>query len=126
MTDNTTLAALDADTPWRDAVTDACVVVHIGWDEANPRKTLDNLIAWHNAIALDPRVSVDAQKLLKPYLGAIHKALLLGMGADTVERREDLVLAHIVATRNVNDDLVALTLQDNEHRIIATLWERED
>jgi hypothetical protein len=48
---------------WKDTVIDACVVNHISWDEDDPVKTLTSLVLWEQQIALDPKVSIDAQQL---------------------------------------------------------------
>jgi len=37
----------------------------IGWDENNPEKSLSDLVGWECTIALDPRVSEAAAKLLE-------------------------------------------------------------
>lgn len=50
---------------WKEAVIDACVIAHIGWDENDPRKSLHDLISWHVAVSLDPQVSSDAQALIE-------------------------------------------------------------
>ena len=49
---------------WKEAVIEACVVACIGWDENDPRKSLKNLLDWEVSIALDPRVSAQAQALI--------------------------------------------------------------
>ena len=49
---------------WRNAVTEACVVACIGWDESDPRTSLANLLAWEVQVALDPLVSGAARKLV--------------------------------------------------------------
>ena len=49
---------------WKEVVIDACVVNCIGWDENDPRKTLSDLIGWEVQIALDPKVSKEAQELV--------------------------------------------------------------
>lgn len=46
---------------WRAAVTDACTIACIGWQEDDPRKSVNDLIDWHVAVALDPAVSEAAQ-----------------------------------------------------------------
>lgn len=50
---------------WREAVLDACVVSWVDWDENDPRKTINSLLAWHQMVALDPAVSVEAAKLIE-------------------------------------------------------------
>ena len=52
---------------WKEAVIDACVVNCIGWHENDPRKTIQDLISWEVAIALDPQVSEEARKLRDTY-----------------------------------------------------------
>ena len=56
-------ARTSGNNPWKVALTDACVVNHLGWDENDPKKTLANLVAWEIEIALDPAVSSRAQAL---------------------------------------------------------------
>ncbi len=51
--------------PWYDAVTDACCICFIDWDETDARKSLSKLIQWHVETALDPRVSSEAMALIK-------------------------------------------------------------
>lgn len=55
---------------------------------------------------------------------AIKRGVRVGMAADTVEKREDLVLSHVTITRSDSGRVAAITLQDDEHRILETLWER--
>jgi hypothetical protein len=50
--------------PWKEAVIDACIVRHLSWDDKNPRKTLSHLLAYEVQLALDPRVSQEAQNLI--------------------------------------------------------------
>jgi hypothetical protein len=49
---------------WRAAVTNACVINHIDWDEENPQKSLEALIACEIEMALDPAISSRAQSLI--------------------------------------------------------------
>lgn len=49
--------------PWFEAVLDACMVAHLCVDEKNPRATIEALIDWHVAVALDPAVSAPMAKL---------------------------------------------------------------
>lgn len=51
--------------PWKDAVTDACTINCIGWDDNDPRKTLVKLLAWVEDVALDPTVSLRAAQLME-------------------------------------------------------------
>jgi hypothetical protein len=50
--------------PWYDAITNEGVLTHIGWDENNAEKSLQKIISWHCQVALDPKVSSDAQALV--------------------------------------------------------------
>lgn len=50
--------------PWKDAVTEACVVSCIGFSD-DPKSTLVNLIQWEIQTALDPAVSSDADALIQ-------------------------------------------------------------
>lgn len=54
----------EAKNDWMEAVIDACVCAHIGWNVNNPRETLNKLIDWETSVALDPRVSSAAQELI--------------------------------------------------------------
>jgi hypothetical protein len=49
---------------WKEAVLDACVLAHIPFYENDPMLTLDMLIQWQIDVALDPSVSLAAQKLI--------------------------------------------------------------
>lgn len=49
---------------WKEVIIEACIVDCISWDENDPRKTLSNLISWENTVALDPRVSKEANDLI--------------------------------------------------------------
>lgn len=53
--------------PWKDAVIDQLVVAHIlGADhESDPRKAVADLLDYHSEIAIDPRVSEAAAKLVE-------------------------------------------------------------
>lgn len=61
-------SARDAETlnEWREAVIDALVVGHIYQEKHkdNPKQAIADLIEWENTIALDPRVSKEAQTLV--------------------------------------------------------------
>lgn len=57
---------------WREAVIDACVIDCINWYEDDPRKTIHQLCAYEQDIALDPLVSRDAQNLID---GGIEKCI---------------------------------------------------
>ena len=50
---------------WYDAVTDQGVITHVGWDENDARKSLYAIIDWHVQVALDPKVSGDAEALIQ-------------------------------------------------------------
>lgn len=56
----TAVPAIPATNIWYEALLDACMVAHIGFNEADPRKTIHDLITWHVQVALDPLVSVVA------------------------------------------------------------------
>lgn len=51
---------------WHDAVIDELIITHLLSleNEADPKKALNDLMVWHQQIALDPAVSKDARKLL--------------------------------------------------------------
>lgn len=55
------------DTLWKDAVIEQLVVAHIltAEHEADPRKAIQDLLAYHADIAVDPRVSGEAAKLVE-------------------------------------------------------------
>ncbi len=50
--------------PWREVVLDECAISHMPFWEADPRKTIKDVIGWHCAVALDPLVSESAQALI--------------------------------------------------------------
>ena len=56
-------AERDAALKWKEAVLDACTIAFLDWDENDPRKTIADLIAWEQKIALDPQVSKEAREL---------------------------------------------------------------
>lgn len=49
---------------WCDAVIDALALTFIDTKTNDPREILDQVIAWHVAVALDPKVSEGAQQLV--------------------------------------------------------------
>lgn len=51
---------------WKEEVIDQLVCCHIynGTHDNDPRKAVNDLIAWHVQVALDPQVSSDAQALI--------------------------------------------------------------
>ena len=58
-------AALAQSEAWKETIIEACVVNCIPWDENDAAKTLSDLIAWENKIALDPAVSKEAHDLVE-------------------------------------------------------------
>jgi cysteinyl-tRNA synthetase len=52
---------------WQDAIIDAatCAFIDCADNEENPRAVLNHILAWHAQIAVDPRVSEPAQKLIQ-------------------------------------------------------------
>lgn len=52
------------DKEWKIAIIDESILTCTSWDENDPVKTLHNIINWHVDVALDPKVSSDAQNLL--------------------------------------------------------------
>lgn len=68
------LRELDGARAWYSAVLDACTVAHIGWDENDPRKTIDALLDWHVQVALDPAVSQAARDLQETLRAELEKA----------------------------------------------------
>lgn len=53
---------LDKIRGWKDAVTNACVIANINYDD-NPVASLDRLISWHENTVLDPQISERAAVL---------------------------------------------------------------
>ncbi len=51
---------------WKQAIDDALVSAHLGTVESipDPKAALNQLLAWHQMVALDPRVSEDARGLV--------------------------------------------------------------
>ena len=89
------LAAFAAalDTPWKEAVINELVVAHIyqAKHDNNPRQALQDAISWNTDIALDPRVSKDAKKLIDQAVAAEQTrccSLIFGYcGSDNVAQR---------------------------------------
>ena len=50
---------------WYYAVTDACVINYINWDEKDARKSLNTLLCCEIDMALDPKISKDAKDLIQ-------------------------------------------------------------
>ena len=57
----------DADGPWKSAVIDQLVIAHIltAEHESDPLKAIQDLLAYNSDIAVDPRVSGAAAKLVE-------------------------------------------------------------
>ena len=56
-------AAVAAERAWRDAVDEMLTVAHMVASD-DPRESINRLISWHVAVALDPAVSSDAAALV--------------------------------------------------------------
>ena len=67
-----------AKNPWREAITDSCVVAGIPWDEQDSHGSLSSLIHWENQIALDPSVSSEAAALVDRGLQFAINVILSG------------------------------------------------
>jgi hypothetical protein len=54
-------------TNWKEAVLNELIVAHVYTKEheSNPRKAIQDAISWNCAVALDPKVSSDAQELVE-------------------------------------------------------------
>ena len=57
-------AAFEVADSFKEAVEDACIVSYLDWDDQNPMRTIRELITLAQDIALDPRVSAEARKLI--------------------------------------------------------------
>ena len=57
-------AAYEEADAFKEAVEDACIVNYLDWDDQNPRQTMRKLINSQVEMALDPRVSAEARKLI--------------------------------------------------------------
>lgn len=70
------LVTAAADAPWKNAVIEQLVVAHIYSSEyeTTPRKALQDLLAYHADIAVDPRVSEAAAKLVEQTLAKEREA----------------------------------------------------
>jgi hypothetical protein len=49
---------------WKEAVINACIIDCLDWYGNDPGRTIRELCQWEQILALDPRVSSDAQKLI--------------------------------------------------------------
>ena len=68
----------DADGPWKSAVIDQLVIAHIltAEHESDPLKAIQDLLAYNSDIAVDPRVSGAAAKLVERTKEACVKACM--------------------------------------------------
>ena len=66
----------DADGPWKSAVIDQLVIAHIltAEHENDPLKAVQDLLAYHADIAVDPRVSGAAAKLVEQAKADVESA----------------------------------------------------
>lgn len=87
-------ARVVANNPVIDGLT--CAGILTAEHEADPRKALSDLIGWEVAVALDPRVSPDAAKL-------VYEAVATARKADAQELEE---LAKRLHERGMPDDAV--------------------
>ena len=71
-------AITEAVAPWKSAVIDQLVIAHIltAEHESDPLKALQDLLAYHTEIAVDPRVSGAAAKLVERTKEACVKACM--------------------------------------------------
>jgi hypothetical protein len=96
---------------WQEAVIDALIVNHIYRKEhdSDPRKALNELLAWEQSVALDPKVSAEAEALVeqgrKEAASSIEPSSPLLPGLLEAERimravgydEEDLVMMRLLA-----------------------------
>ena len=66
----------DADGPWKTAVIEQLIIAHIltAEHESDPLKALQDLLAYHTEIAVDPRVSGAAAKLVEQAKADVESA----------------------------------------------------
>lgn len=57
-------AAYEEADAFKEAVEDACIVNYLDWDDQNPKQTMRKLIKLEVEMSLDPRISVEARKLI--------------------------------------------------------------
>lgn len=101
---------LREDAPWKDAVIEQLVVAHIlaSEHETDPRKALQDLLAYHSDIAVDPRVSSAAARLAE-LARTEERRLLMGendrlrMLAATAEKWRGLATAKFGDGRTVQE-----------------------
>lgn len=108
---------------WKDAVTDALVVAHILTPEnaIYPRKAVQDVIDWNCQVALDPRVSLEAQALvdsgkLEPVNAVLVSALeavekleheaLVALSEATYELKVGNTYTTATDTYKANNDLI--------------------
>lgn len=78
--------------PWYLAITDACVINHIGWDDKDAASSLANLIKWETEVALDPRVSGSAQSLIDQGRREVMVPYAINIGDVEIDLALDRVL----------------------------------
>lgn len=92
--------------PWKEELINEAMITfsYCAAHENNPKKCLQDIIEWHVMVALDPKVSSDAQKLKDHYL------LELNCAKSTVIEQK----AMIAAQRQTIADLTNRLTDDNK------------
>jgi len=105
--------------PWKDAVIDQLVVAHIltAEHETNPRKALQDLLAYHCDVAVDPRVSEAAARLVEQARAEERAAILALIEAGLDRERETKAEAE---SRDARD--TAAELSRLRHWSDVRLW----
>lgn len=87
---------------WKDAVIDACVVdwVLCKEHETDPRRAINDLLAWVHKCALDPAISKEARDLVQR--------------AEQAEQDRDWLRAALKKTYRLLTDVPAMRLMDSE------------
>lgn len=79
--------------------------------------------SWHDLPEVAQAMADRSAQLREVALSSISRAVQVALGAATVQEREALVLAHPTYTHAPDGRLVAVSLQDDEHRMLHVLWQ---
>ena len=87
-----------ADDPWKAAVIDALVTAHIytAAHESDPRGALKALLAYEQAVALDPAVSSDAAALIERGRREARDALFIIAGLSDGQHADAAVTLKLI------------------------------
>jgi len=109
--------------PWKRVLIDALVCIHALTEEheTNPKKALDDIVSWEVMVALDPRVSEAARKLVLGGLGSwqIKDRYLWARAEDVEKQREGKEVEMSPIRYEIRP---APKIKNTRHRIVVAIW----